>query len=832
MFKRNFLILASVTILTFAAAEARRGFSSGGSGSGAYNNAAPTAWNVDSTLDADCQNLYGKACSELTKGQYEEVQSKNKTATDNNYGSDSDYQTANGKGYTLSTDDGTQWTDAKSPGADNSDSDSAWNSDCDSSFSSTGGCDALSKANFASIDDASTGRLAATTAGYSSYKDWQGASALSYGMTGADATLWGEANDGSVSSAACDAEFAGKACNQLAKASFQNAKSSNALMTAKIAKVTAGTLTGQDLTDLSISFSGSALSSPVSAWQLDYLETVLGTSGSTTKANWQATIDGYNAATASAWYIWKIAASSDSSGTYAASKANYALFNAANVDSGLSGVNGVCATGGSVSSGKACATLGVTNTQIAANIRAAGFTAAPSATAMRDFLTEARGFADGSTYSDVASAKGNGWSISNYITALTTTGWTNTGAQNTAYVNCKSSTATSTGGSGTCSVTSSSWTAISSAIAAAADTSTDVTAANITAILSATSTTADSYLDTSNGIHMDYVNQCIAGATNPADTLSTCVASSDLRKNVKAYQVGVIADQNSGSYTKSDISTSLLSDIGVASNSTSVIGSSHCGTSGTSSCLTALRDAIVASNLDETATPATVISKINELMRAQMLIVANNTSLPAVSTTLKSGCSTSYNLPLPDPCGHSQWSCTKVQGPSSWTISGTNVVVPSNNTATGNQNVKIRMSLNVYSPAYTKDVIRTYNVAQAVAASANGYKKFSTSGNNPWGPWNACKGKGGDLATYANVNGTYTLDSHMWFAPSTENDPNNLCCSGDNYRAWAGSSEITCRKSGTNGQSKRGGYGNQWWHCNPSQSSYVKTYWCKNLPSC
>lgn len=439
MFKRNFLILASVTILTFAAAEARRGFSSSGSGSGAYNNAAPTAWNVDSTLDADCQNLYGNACADLTAAQYEDVKSKNKAATDNGYGSDSDYQTASGNGYMLSTDDGTQWTDAKSPGADNSDSDSAWNSDCDASFSSTGGCDALSKANFASIDDASTGRLAATTAGYSSYDDWQDASALSYGMTAADATLWGEANDGSVSSAACDAEFAGKACNQLTKASFQNAKSSNALMTAKIAKVTAGTLTGQDLADLSISLSGSALSSPVSAWQLDYLETVLGTSGSATKANWQATIDGYNAATASAWYIWKIAASSDSSGTYAASKANYALFNAANVDSGLSGANGVCATGGSVSSGKACATLGVTNTQIAANIRTAGFTAAPSATAMRDFLTEAAGFADGTSYANVATATGNGWTSANYKAALdvASTDWTTSSADATLFAACE-----------------------------------------------------------------------------------------------------------------------------------------------------------------------------------------------------------------------------------------------------------------------------------------------------------------------------------------------------------------------------------------------------------
>ena len=90
MLKRNLVILTGVIALTFAAAEARRGFSSGGSGSGAYNNAAPSAWSVDSTLDADCQALYGKACSDLTTAQYEDVKTKNTQATSNNYASDTD----------------------------------------------------------------------------------------------------------------------------------------------------------------------------------------------------------------------------------------------------------------------------------------------------------------------------------------------------------------------------------------------------------------------------------------------------------------------------------------------------------------------------------------------------------------------------------------------------------------------------------------------------------------------------------------------------------------------------------------------------------------------
>ncbi len=560
MLKRNILIMASVAILTFAAAEARRGFSSGGSGSGAYNNTAPTVWNVDSTLDADCQNLYNKACSDLTTAQYEDVKSKNKAATDNNYGSDSDYQTASGRGYTLSTDDGTQWTDAKSPGADNSDSDSAWNSDCDSSFSSTGGCDALSKANFASIDDASTGRLAATTAGYTGYKDWQDASALSYGMTSADATLWGEANDGSVSSAACDAEFAGKACNELTKSSFQNAKSSNALMTAKIAKVTANTLSNQDLTDLSISFSSSALSSPVSAWQLDYLESVLGTSSSTTKANWQATIDGYSAASANAWYIWKIAASTASSGTYAASNATYAMFKTAGIDTGLSGLSAACSVGGAVASGIVCKNTGVTNSQISANIRTSGFTAAPSAIAMRDFLTTAAGFASSTTYANVVTALGNNWSTADYKTASSKTGWTNSSAHAAKFASCKSS-ANSTDGSGGCGMTLAEWNALAAVEAIAADDNPDystVTSSQFTSIIAAGSAATANLDLSSNTMHLNYMRSCVDGlSSKTAANIAGCSTSSTATASAARYGL----DNWTSSYTLDD---DLLEDAGLS----------------------------------------------------------------------------------------------------------------------------------------------------------------------------------------------------------------------------------------------------------------------------
>lgn len=640
MMKRNLAIFTAIILLSFAAAEARRGFSSGGSGSGAYNNTAPTTWNVDSTLDADCQNLYGKACSDLTTAQYEDVKSKNKTATDNNYGSDADYQTASAKGYTLSTDDGTQWTDAKSPGADNSDTDSAWNTDCDNSFSSTGGCDALSKSQFASIDDASTGRTAATTAGYDSYDDWQDASALNYTMSSDDATLWGEANDGSVSSAACDAEFAGKSCNQLTKAEFTNAKASNALMTAKIAKVTAETLSNQDLTDLSISFASSSLSSPVSDWQLDYLETVLGTSGSTTKANWQTTIDNYSASAASKWYVYKIATSSATSGIYATGNATQALLDACGLD--VSGAN---------------SNLGpATNAQIAAHIRHAdsdltSLSGAPTDTQLKDFLTEAVGYADGTTYADFSTATtSNGWSAADYKTASNSTGWTNSSAHSTKYAACKSSANSTDGGSG-CGMTLTEWEALAVVESIASDDSPDystVTSTQFASIITAGSS-ATANLDLSgNAIHLNYMRSCVDGlASKTAANIAACSTSSTATATAARYGL----DNWTSSYTLDD---DLLEDAGLTSSDADLFADSGSNSCFGKTCKQMVTDYLSSSGntITSSSTAAQVKAALDAAFNAHYTTKANAVAAVTDANAPTGNSCATVTTAAPSLCSH------------------------------------------------------------------------------------------------------------------------------------------------------------------------------------
>jgi hypothetical protein len=751
-----FALIFSVSLI---AAEARRGFNSSGSGSGSYDSSASTnSWDLSATPDADCLTLHNSACADLTPAQLEEVANFTADAQAANFTNHTDYVTAGALGYELSVQDGTQWTDAKGPGADNASSDSAWHTDCNSAFTVTGGCNALTKTQFANIDDDTSGRVPALSAGYASFTDWQTASALNYDLASDDALLWTQANNGSVSAAACDAEFPGRSCNQLTKSSFENAKLSNALLATKIAKVNAGTLTQADLlTDLNLTLASSTLSSPLTAWQIDYLESILPTGSNTTKADWQNSLNGYDAATASAWYLWKIAGSSATSGPYAPSNATAALFSAAGASSAVTA-------------------LGVTNAQIAADIRTSGFTSAPTETAMNDFLTEARGFADGTSYASVTTATGNGWGIADYLTAISNGGWSSTATDATAFAACVSNAASSSGGTGACQASGAEWTAIAAAIAAAADTATDLTGQQATAILNAGTITPHAYFDTGNQVMMDYLNQCISGSSNPADSVANCVSSgvggsggvteSALRLNVTAFRFGKVATVNSGTYAGSTITQSDIVNIGLGSNESNIIGQNYCGASANASCLLVIQNGLASSSLSATATPTAIQNWINARMRDHFQnTVAANQSAPANPTSSGDACAASntanvVTMPIPAGCDHSSWTCT-FQGsksPAGLSLDVTNgnvrLAVASGGPVNG-VNYTIRKSLDYAGGNYYKDFAYSLNIPASSNASTNvQLTTHNRTGNTAITPWNHCisKGVGWELAESSEVS--------------------------------------------------------------------------------
>ena len=711
---RMLVFVVALSTIVVAAEAQRRGFSTSGAGSGSYDGAAPTAsWDIDNSLDGDCLAEYAKVRAELSPAQYQAVKTQYDAAVAANYDSNADFETAEALGYSLTATDGTTWSAAKS-------ANSSLESDCNDTHS--GDCDAVSKTQFVEVND---GRAAAIAAGYDSYSDWSDANAQGYSQNATDQAIWAEAK-GNAISAACEAEVPGTTdCSNLTKSQYQSAQQGNALMATKIAKVTAGTLTVSDLTDLSLDLTtGSTLGNSPAQWKIDYLETVLATATGTQKSAWQSTIDNFSLTNATAWYLGELA-----QGNYAAANATTTLF----TDAGVTG--------------SVITALGVADAQIQSNIASAGWTAAPSTTDMQNFLTEAIGFADGTTYADV---------------------------------------------------------------------------------LAATGTTAASNFSTDNAVHMDYVNNCAQGAANPASAISTCAASSDFTANLKAFKIGKAIADDSGSYTiAGTVTTSELSGVGVPANSTNVIGGNYCGTSGTDSCLTALKTALAVSDLTASSTPAQVKTKINDLMQAEMVTVADNAVVPTPSAPPASGCTTAVNLDLPSTCGHPQWTCTLQSGPTDWTIASNNLVIPAGYSGTGSQSATIRMALDIYTPAYTVDITKTYDVQTAIADATNGKKRYNNgSSEDVVTAQNACRAKGGRLATKSEHDslGTTTYSLFHW---STD-DPDI------SYSVACGNGKCTTGNSCNFGSNQRVKRRNSdgWKSCEGSGTRNTIHYTCADLPSC
>jgi len=748
-------VLALVLSLTLIAAEARRGFSSSGSGSGSYDSSATTnSWDLSSTPDADCLTLYSNACADLTPAQIEEVANLTAAAQAANFTNHTDYVAASALGYDLSMQDGTQWADARNPGADNTGLDDAWNTDCNNSFTVTGGCDALTNVQFANIDDDISGRVPALTAGYASFSDWQTASALNYELDPDDAVLWTQAKNGTVSAAACDAEFPGRSCHQLTKSSFENAKLSNALLTAKIAKVTAGTLNQADLlTDLGLTLSSSALSSPLAAWQIDYLESVLPTGTNTTKADWQTTMNNYSTSTASAWYLWKIASSSDATaGTYSASNATTALFTAAGASSAVTG-------------------LGVTNTQIAAAISTSGFTSAPNETAMNNFLTEARGFADGTSYASVATATGNGWSLTNYLTAIGNGGWTSSSADATAFAACESNTDALSGGAGACTASQSVWTAV--AAVASASSADAVTDTQLETIIAAGSVSNSAFGDLANlaNFETDYIRDCM-GSTVTANQVSGCVTGGTSTKLTTQKISGMITGDYSGTPSVADFEAAGLASADTASGNQNVITflkKSVCGTNGTTSCSAALGasyvDAsLVASKGSGSSTQTALVNYLKDALLEYNKAVIDTTPPPATASGASCG---SISLNVPAVCKvNPAFSCTVESG---WTMAANMQTISKNwGSNYGTVSAQITITRNPWwgGSAYSRAITTSATLSNGGSLT---YSFHYNGGNHPGfsSDMDNCFDAGGQMLAEDNYSDAPSFSNGGWHSYQT-----------------------------------------------------------------
>ena len=579
------------------------------------------------------------------------------------------------------------------------------------------------------------------------------------------------------------------------------------------------TLTQAQLTNTGLTISN--IGTPIPTWKLEYLGSIFDDNASLV-SSWQSKIDSFDNSTAALWKVAQIAGGVSGHPTS---------------DLTLDILNKTAMTD------NATTTADVTLATLQGDITNSSLTTSSSGSDIDAWVVSAAGYGSGVTLASISTAVTNGWAKADWKTASGSNGWTNSSADNTTFGSCKTSTDSSTGGSGSCTSSKTGWSAILAAINAASDNSSSISKSQIDNILSSAGTTAHTYFDSSNSVMVDYVNQCISGTSNPGAAVSDCVSNTvgsnaDFKKKIKAFQIGKIIAQNSGSYTSSSLTSQLLQQAGVPSNSKNVIDGNYCGSSGTSSCLTALKTALLASDLDASATPAQVTAKVNALMKTEMETVANNTTISGSNIT--SGCTSSVTLGLPATCGHPQWTCSLQTGPSGWTINSSNeLVVPASYSGSGSVTVKVRMSLGIYTPSYNKDVNKTYDVKAAVTGATNGYKTYSQGTNeNPWSAINSCTSKGGSLATKAEVSSSgLSYQTLHIFMPGNGQDPNNR--TSGNWQYWpsaGGSSNVTCTDDGgsTFGRQMYGpANGNSpiWWHCGSGWNA-THYYTCKDLPSC
>lgn len=378
--------------------------------------------------------------------------------------------------------------------------------------------------------------------------NYKAASAKSYTNSSTDEALYDDALSGSYT-ASCTAEDSSvSSCTELTKAKFLDAKAGTALFAAKKLKVTAGTLVLADLTELVLTTT--TLGTPTNA-QMDYLMSQLGTSDSTTKANWQTTINAYTSANAALWLIGELASGNDTDTT----KATKTLFNSAGASSTISSA--------------------VTNSQIASGITTSSLTSSSTTSALNDWLVSILGFSSGDIY-----------------TAWNNAGHTSSSFPAADFESCYNSTAT---GASACSITKSTWDGLSPLLVSDSSTITNAQLGTYYGSRSITNSTfATSSLSSFTTIEGNFVRDCIGDlSSKTTSTLDGCVSTSTATDTTFArHQCKGVRTGRSG-YADSLITLDLLDDLGVFANDSyarNLVNGNYCGAYGAAdkSCLNAV----------------------------------------------------------------------------------------------------------------------------------------------------------------------------------------------------------------------------------------------------
>ena len=766
------------------------------------------------------------------------------------YASTADYTAAKAQGYGPSKGDATLWGHAQQSTSGNSQQISGSSQNYGNVYTNLGNQNgaSVSKTTFQPVFDCTA---AVGSPGYDNYADCTNAVSKQYALV--DYTLYNQAK---TASSALQL-YCGAVCTTVNKSVFETAQSNQSAFDIDKANgsdgTTAGTLTAADLTAHNVTLNATWNSGSRKNWLIAYANQPSENTSSPMSAanhpttgagNWQDKLNAYSLADVSWWYLQQVLA-----GTITTPGLSTDLFASAGLGASYSTqevVTQVTTASSSINSSN-YASKSAFQSYIT-TLLTPTWDATPATAIAKNLATAASG-----SSIVTSSASVSGGTVSYQIT----------GADNSSF-------AISSGGAVTTAsslaagtynfnvvATPNVGTAITKAFSVDVNTvptlasfacgSGFVSTAYSCTTPSATDADGDaltySLVGAPSWLSINASTGALSGTPSATGTASGIkVSVSDGSDTSMSAAFSVVINANPGSAlasTSTAATSSQVSDwatFGVNSAITTDLTTNNtCGASGNQSCLAAFNAQKASSSCTlpgSSATAAQLETYIACVMIEHHTAVANATTIatPASSQlTICQGNNTAKAFPLPTTCGHSQWTCSVQTGPSSWSVNNTTnqLIVPASYATAGNVTVTIRMALGIYSPAYTKDVQKTYNMTQGFNSS-NSYHSSNVS--NVVGAWNNCNNKGGRIMTCAETSADSNLGNKILCYPSGSTPAYSVKTYSYNSRYYNTPSTSCGFGSSANAKSTRNNY-NGTYSCGNTQSSGW-SYGCTNLPTC
>ena len=489
------------------------------------------------------------------------------------------------------------------------------------------------------------------------------------------------------------AAYAGFAVGSIGSAKGLKATPSSDVFGNSLDNLILGQLSTEDLDSAGIDYSACG-SSPLPAYVLDYLETILSQDAEDT-SEWQTDIDGISDC---------------------------------DFDAAVSEI-------GNADNGSSASTV-VTASLLDAIIGEDGYVNAVLAANGSDIST-IQSYFPSSGISDPATA-----ASAKQMVGVTTAGFTNIASadaffansdrasfDNTTFQACYDSSSSYTPGSNQCTISKNSWDAITGVQEVADDSSNQLTDALITGGLDLTSSTIDSAIDTSNAVHLRYLEDCISGESDAITALSTCNSGFTVAK-ASLFYVSQIAAGASG-YPTSALTIALLQDAGMTTGAHTNVGAT----------LTQLRSNITSSGLTTSSTTTNIDDWVTEAAGFN-----SGTTYSTVTTATGNGWTLANYKSAEDYTGWTSSSAHK----DAYNACVTDMTTCNYTYSTWNDNLSIAPTWTAMSTQTGFGSSQTFNINSNVGNKGSGFTITNISNSS----WSA---SGTSLTTSSASDATFTF---------------------------------------------------------------------------